>query len=166
MKTGHLINEVFWLRCIACLAVTFGHALQIGNTVLAFLSKYKKIVFLMPFVLLVCTLLMNKFFLIDQSSKRVDMLLYAASMIFLFMYLSSKVKKTPKLIITISNYSFSIFLLNEFFFLVFLYVEPPDFMNIFSYSFIVFLLNMLSSIITTAYLLNEISIGKYLVVKL
>src|SRR5699024_8196551 len=29
MKNQGLINEVFWLRCIACLAVTFGHS--IGN---------------------------------------------------------------------------------------------------------------------------------------
>lgn len=134
------------------------------QTVLGVVRKYNKLVLIMPFVTLIGVFLMNKYYLIGQSSKRIDILLYATAMIFLIMYIASMAKKTPKLIMIISNYSFSIFLLNEFFFLLFSNVEPPAFMNILSYSLTVFFLSLLSSI-GLANVLNKIILGKYLVGK-
>ncbi|MDA1476916.1 acyltransferase family protein [Bacillus changyiensis] len=52
---------------------------------------------------------------IAVSSKRPDILFYSTSIIFLLFYLFSQLKSVPRLILTISNYSFSIYLLHAFF---------------------------------------------------
>ena len=51
---------------------------------------------------------------IAVTSKRPDILLYSTSIIFLCFHLFSKLKSVPKLIMMISNYSFSIYLLHAF----------------------------------------------------
>ncbi|MEC0788342.1 acyltransferase family protein [Bacillus haynesii] len=51
---------------------------------------------------------------IGVTSKRPDILLYSTSIIFLCFHLFSKLKSVPKLIMMISNYSFSIYLLHAF----------------------------------------------------
>ncbi|MEQ2525816.1 adhesin [Robertmurraya yapensis] len=132
------------------------------QSTLNFLRRYNKIIYLMPVITFGMILVMNKVFLLTQSSKRVDMLLFATSMIFLIMYVSSNFRNTPKIIMLISNYSFSIFLLNEFFFLIMLPIQPPAFLNILTYSIVAFFLSLVCSIIV-AYLLNRFTFGKYLV---
>ncbi|MED3729310.1 acyltransferase family protein [Priestia filamentosa] len=52
----------------------------------------------------------------EPSSKRPDVLLYTTSIVFLLFHIFSKVKKVPSIVITISNYSFSIYLLHMYFF--------------------------------------------------
>ncbi|MCL6574482.1 MAG: acyltransferase family protein [Bacillus sp. (in: Bacteria)] len=130
--------------------------------VLSLLRKYNKLVLCMPAISFSIFLVMNKLLLIDQNSKRIDMLLFATSMIFLIMYFSSFIKTIPRIIMLISNYSFSLFLLNQLFFNLLLPLTPPTFMNILSYSFSVFILSLLCSIIV-AYFLNKFPFGKYLV---
>ncbi|ATY27508.1 acyltransferase family protein [Bacillus velezensis] len=49
------------------------------------------------------------------SSKRPDIMIYAVSMIFLCFHLFSKLKKVPAIVMMISNYSFSIYLLHSYF---------------------------------------------------
>ncbi|MFD1040626.1 acyltransferase family protein [Virgibacillus byunsanensis] len=125
----------------------------------------KKWLLLMPLLALVFMLLMNRAFHLDYDSKRVDMLLYASSVIFFIMYIYSHIKKVPKLVMFISNYSFSIFLLNLFYFRLLRNIKPPDFLNIITYTFLVFLLTLLLCI-GTAYLFNQFSFGKYIVGKI
>jgi|SRR5690625_251043 len=122
----------------------------------------KKGLILLPFIGLMIMLIMNKYFLINQDSKRLDMLLYASSVIFFIMYISTFIKRVPGFVVIISNYSFSIFLLNVFFLELLKYIEPPSFFNILTYSFTVFLLT-LTLCMSTAYLLNKFRVGKYLV---
>src|SRR5690625_6374394 len=98
------------------------------------LRKYRIVVFAMPVITFMIMLFMNKYFLIDQSSKRVDMLLFASSMIFLVMYVSSMIKQPPKIVMVISNYSFITFLIIPFFFLLLLNLKQPAFLNVLSYS--------------------------------
>src|SRR5690625_7673861 len=105
------------------------------------LRKYRIVVFDMPVITFIIMLFMNKYFFIDQSSNRVDMLLFASSMIFLVMYVSSKIKQPPKIVMLISNYSFSIFLINPFFFLLLLHLKPPTFLNVLSYSVLAFIVS-------------------------
>src|SRR5699024_1458623 len=107
----------------------------------------------LPVISLIIMLLMNKYFLIDQDSKRVDMLVYATSVIFFIMYIYSNIKMIPNVVVFISNYSFSIFLLNMFFFVLLKFIEPPAYLNIFTYSFSVFLITVLLCI-GTAYMFN------------
>ncbi len=52
------------------------------------------------------------------SSKRPDIMLYSTSMIFLCFHLFSKMKHVPKIIMFISNYSFSIYLLHAYFMII------------------------------------------------
>ncbi|SFD66945.1 Membrane-bound acyltransferase YfiQ, involved in biofilm formation [Lentibacillus persicus] len=115
-----------------------------------------------PVFALVLTLFMNQHFLIAQDSKRVDMLIYASSVIFLIMYISSRVNQVPKVVMFVSNYSFSIFLLNMFYFVLLGTIEPPAFLNIMTYSLTVFLITLALSI-GTAYVFNQFRFGKYLV---
>lgn len=133
--------------------------------VLEKLHKYKKLVIIFPILSLLLMLLANKYFLIDQSSKRIDMLVFAVSMIFLIMYRTSIRGKVPPIVMMISNYSFSIFLLNQVFFILLSHVKPPVFLNILSYSLVAFLLSLFASILTS-YLLNRFKFGKYIVGKI
>ncbi|MCY8720198.1 acyltransferase family protein [Bacillus sp. S10C12M] len=52
------------------------------------------------------------------SSKRPDIMLYSTSMIFLCFHLFSKIKHVPKIMMFISNYSFSIYLLHAYFMII------------------------------------------------
>lgn len=52
------------------------------------------------------------------SSKRPDIMLYSTSMIFLCFHLFSKMKHVPKIMMFISNYSFSIYLLHAYFMII------------------------------------------------
>ncbi|MFT4401775.1 acyltransferase family protein [Bacillus sp. SW14] len=52
------------------------------------------------------------------SSKRPDIMLYSTSMIFLCFHLFSNMKHVPKIVMFISNYSFSIYLLHAYFMII------------------------------------------------
>src|SRR5690625_4060983 len=161
---AYLWNPGYWmpfLGWIFYLALGF-YCGRNYQTVLSMLRKYRIVVFAMPVITFMIMLFMNKYFLIDQSSKRVDMLLFASSMIFLVMYVSSMIKQPPKIVMVISNYSFSIFLINPFFFLLLLNLKPPAFLNVLSYSILAFIVSTVLSI-GTSYVLNKTSIGKYIV---
>ncbi|MGJ3546468.1 acyltransferase family protein [Bacillus subtilis] len=62
------------------------------------------------------------------SSKRPDIMLYSTSMIFLCFHLFSKMKHVPKIMMFISNYSFSIYLLHAYFMIIgyVLLLNMPD----------------------------------------
>src|SRR5690625_6987941 len=47
MSKQPLIHEVFWLRCIACLAVTFGHGIQNGYLQFTEASSYHTITYIL-----------------------------------------------------------------------------------------------------------------------
>ncbi|SEP67606.1 Membrane-bound acyltransferase YfiQ, involved in biofilm formation [Virgibacillus subterraneus] len=122
----------------------------------------KRWVLVAPILSLLLLLIINKVFYMDYDSKRVDMLIYSTSVIFFIMYIASRIKQVPKLVMFISNHSFSIFLLNLLYFHLLRYIEPPAFLNVVSYTLLVFLLTMLLCI-GTAYLFNQFSFGKYFV---
>ncbi|WP_078595888.1 acyltransferase family protein [Evansella clarkii] len=107
-------------------------------------------------------LLMNRLFLLDYNSKRVGMLLYAPSIIFLITFFSTRFNKVPKLVMIISDYSFSIFLLNWFYLTLLSYIKPPPVLNILSYSILMFIFTIFLCI-GTGYIFNQISFGKYFV---
>ncbi|MDM5300936.1 acyltransferase family protein [Bacillus subtilis] len=52
------------------------------------------------------------------SSKRPDIMLYSTSVIFLCFHLFSNMKHVPKIVMFISNYSFSIYLLHAYFMII------------------------------------------------
>ncbi|MBP3038590.1 acyltransferase family protein [Bacillaceae bacterium Marseille-Q3522] len=135
------------------------------KTVLQQLHRYRILVYVFPIFTFSGVLLMNKIFMLTQDSKRVDMLLFATSVIFLLMYVASRMKITPGIVLLISNYSFSIFLLNEMFFILLLQIKPPAFFNMMTYSLVAFLITIIGSIMLS-YLLNLFPFGKYIAGKI
>ncbi|MEK3887246.1 acyltransferase family protein [Bacillus sp. FSL K6-3431] len=105
----------------------------------------------------------NKYFdlIHTVSSKRIDILIYTASVILLVFSLSTFIKRTPNFIITISNYSFSIYLLHKVFLAVF-EAFNLNYFNPILHVVLAFLFSFFSSILIS-YLLNLGSFGKYLV---
>jgi membrane-bound acyltransferase YfiQ involved in biofilm formation len=82
---------------------------------ISLLDQYRYIVY--GLVALSAFMILNNtyFGFFEVSSKRPDILLYTTSIIFLFFHLFSKVSKVPSIIMTISNYSFSIYLFHVYF---------------------------------------------------
>ncbi|MBP1949042.1 acyltransferase family protein [Virgibacillus litoralis] len=160
---GHFIwTKGYWMPFTGWLFY-FVLGFYCGRNFQAVLNFFrKKWLLVTPFLALVLMLLMNRIFHLDYDSKRVDMLLYASSVIFLIVYVSSSIGKVPKLVMFISNYSFSIFLLNLFYFRLLSSIEPPEFINLPSYTFLMFLSTLLLCI-GTAYLFNQFRFGKYMV---
>jgi len=131
------------------------------DQLLSFLSKHKNKTLMTPFVLLFFVLLLRYLELPDvNSSKRIDVLFYTISIIFLIMFLTSKVKFPPRIVMFISNYSFSIFLLHK------LIVDTMGRIgnNVYIHVLVIFILGITSSVVTS-YLLNKFPFGKYIVGK-
>lgn len=112
----------FLLGSFSGLAVLLLSRLLLRKTVqefLALLNKYRYAVYgaaAVSAVLIVAVSYFGEFGMI--SSKRPDIMLYSTSMIFLFFQLFSKLQSVPKIIMFISNYSFSIYLLHAYFMII------------------------------------------------
>ena len=106
--------------------------------------------------------------LLENSSKRFDMLLFSSSMFLLIYYLGTKLSETPKFFKFISRYSFGIFL----FHMVYLYLATYFFTEIAFIQinpFLTLVLLVIASTtlsILTTYLLDKVSIGPYLIGRL
>lgn len=98
------------------------------------------------------------------SSKRFDMVAYTAAMIGMMIFVFSKVKNIPRLIMLISRYSFGIYLLHQFYFRLFEQLNLITFSNSILYIGTLFISAITLSIITT-YILNKIPFGEYIVGK-
>lgn len=83
---------------------------------LALINQYRYAVYcsaVLSAVLIVAVSYVNSEGMI--SSKRPDIMIYAVSIIFLCFHLFSKLKRVPAIVVFISNYSFSIYLLHTYF---------------------------------------------------
>ncbi|WP_338449825.1 acyltransferase family protein [Niallia oryzisoli] len=99
-----------------------------------------------------------------MSSKRIDVFFYTFSVILCLFYLATKIRKTPKVIEIISQYSFGIYLLHPFFQKIteqVLNLYTPE-INITSFTIILFVVGIGLSMITTL-IFNQFKIGKYIV---
>ncbi|WP_088034124.1 acyltransferase family protein [Evansella clarkii] len=164
---NYIWNTGYWLPFIGWIFY-FTLGFYSGKYYKAFIDimrSYKFLLligFLLTFISLSVMLLLNRLFLLDYNSKRVGMLLYAPSIIFLISSLSTRFSKVPKLVMIISDYSFSIFLLNWFYLTLLSFIEPPPSLNILTYSTLMFIFTIFLCI-GTAYIFNQVSFGKYLV---
>ncbi|PZD95048.1 acyltransferase [Paenibacillus sambharensis] len=86
------------------------------ETFLAILDRYRRVLYSSAVILAALVVAVSYYGNIGMiSSKRPDILLYSTCMICLFFHVFSKVRQVPKLIMTVSNYSFSIYLLHFYF---------------------------------------------------
>lgn len=166
--TDYIWNTGYWLPFIGWIFyfVLGYYSAKNYKTILNIMQSKRVTLFigllLFTIISLIVLLLMNRHFLLDYNSKRVGMLLYATSIIAPITYLSTCFKKVPKIVTIISNYSFTIFLMNWFYLTLLSYIQPPAFLNILSYSILMFIVTILLCI-ATGYIFNQIKFGKYLV---
>ncbi|MFW5993909.1 MAG: acyltransferase family protein [Halanaerobiaceae bacterium] len=106
--------------------------------------------------------------LMENSSKRFDMLLFSSSMFLLIFYFSTKLQKPPALLKFISRYSFGIYLFHMIYLYLATYLfSEITFIQVNPFITLVFLIISSTSLsILTTYLLDKISIGKYLIGRL
>lgn len=127
------------------------------------LYRHSKKLIILPVFALLIVVIMRYLNLPDiSSSKRLDMIFYTTSMIFLIVYLSSFFKTPPRILVFISQYSFGIYLLHPFFQLMLPYNSA---LNVWLYIVIAFIIGVAMPVITT-YILNKFTFGKYIVGKI
>jgi probable poly-beta-1,6-N-acetyl-D-glucosamine export protein len=79
-----------------------------------FLHKNQIVVCILPIVFLMAVIKLRELGLPDViSSKRIDVIFYTTSIIFLIMLVSSKIQRIPKFVLFISKYSFNIYLIHH-----------------------------------------------------
>lgn len=128
------------------------------------LVKYKVIILSAPlFTSALLLFFYHSNILMVHSSKRVDILLHATFVIFFIYYIAYQMKKIPTIFLTISKYSFGIYLLHFFFILAFDYFYRFFSINLgILYIFILFFFSTCSSMGTMFYV-NKWKFGNCLV---
>ncbi len=127
------------------------------------LNKYSKLVIVSPFVVgTICLVLYGSNILPIISSKRVDMVFFTTSMIWLIYYIATKIPKVPKIFVWISQYSFGIYLIHPVFLAVMYLVITRFSLEVhpFFQTVLYFIGSLLLSIAST-YVLNKIPYGYY-----
>lgn len=156
---GHWIPFVGWI-------FYFTVAYYCGKNYSDFLfllNKNKNLILALVVSTGLVTVVLAKLEVIPLSSKSIMMLFFTTSMIATLYYTATKVKDTPYLLMKISEYSFSIYLLHMFFLSVVskaLQVLGID-LGIFNVVFL-FVGSIIGSMIMT-YIINRSKLGKYLV---
>lgn len=101
------------------------------------------------------------------TSKRFDILLYTVSITFFLFYIASKIKKTPKFLMIISQYSFGIYLLHPFFHTMVaqkLSLHEFSISNL-AFNIILYLVIGVMLPIVSTFLLNKTVFGPYIIGK-
>ncbi|MDG5789577.1 acyltransferase family protein [Evansella sp. AB-P1] len=134
---------------------------------LALLKKYKKLILIAPIFSSIMLLALYHFDLLAiHSSKRIDILFHTTSLIFFLYYVATKLKQIPELLITISQYSFGIYLLHYFYQSVIDYLYQMNPVPLGSmYILLLFTLSITFSI-GTVYYVNKWKYGQYIVGKI
>lgn len=161
-----LLAEYIWKRGYWLIFIGWLFYFALGYYTGKHFELIKQFVIRHSFVIIFSTLITLAFLLTIHysglftytASKRFDMMLYTTAMIFMIILISSKFKKTPRIIIFISNYSFSIFLLHRFTVSTIGSYSDNDIVNI----LIKFVVGVVASIVLS-YLINLLPFGKYLV---
>lgn len=127
------------------------------------ISRYKLLIFS---AFSVSTVVVMAFTLLDvfyRTSKRPDMILYTCTLVFLIFIGAIYLKRVPKLIGLVSQYSYGIYLLHMFFLIA--VFKPTSSIPFPLYVTLTFLGSLVFSMLLI-YLLNQIPIGKYVVGKI
>ncbi|MGJ9382491.1 acyltransferase family protein [Salipaludibacillus sp. CF4.18] len=115
------LGEYFWLRGYWLPFVGWLFYFALGyycgknfNKVKNKIQQYRLLVLSCTFIMLVIIMVSVRMDFLDVvSSKRVDYLLFTTGVIFTIIMFTSKIKKTPRIILFISKYSFTIYLTHK-----------------------------------------------------
>lgn len=155
---GHWLLIPAWLFYFSLGYYSGKHYTQL----LRVLNKQKTLLLISPvFLLMIVVALRYLGFPDTTSSKRIDVIFYTTSIIFLIMYVSSKIKTIPSFVLFISRYSFSIYLLHKF--VVDTSGRITD--NIFIHTIVVFVLGVAFSV-AVSFAVNKIPFGYFVVGKI
>jgi len=130
----------------------------------AWLAKYSVWVVIAPFAIAVVPYFLYRFHVLtDPSSKRIDMLFFTVSVIFLLYWIALRLRSIPKIFVWISRYSFGIYLLHPLFLGVLAQV-PQQFKSIHPIlqTIILFVVCILLSALTV-YVAVKIPFGQYVI---
>ncbi|MEK8126966.1 acyltransferase family protein [Paenibacillus filicis] len=131
----------------------------------AFCASYKTAGIMLTLVFGVLMLYLNHREIIDDiHSKRIDVLFYTFGVIMTMFHLASRLKRVPKALIVISNYSFAIYWIHigiQVYVMPHL-VKPASVASVFTFIPLAFCISLLGSL-GIAYLINRTSIGMYLI---
>ncbi|MBU9722056.1 MULTISPECIES: acyltransferase family protein [Bacillaceae] len=134
---------------------------------IVFLDKYKVWIITAPVVSTFTLLfLYHNNILIEHSSKRVDMIFHTTAITLFMFYMVRLIRNIPSTLVSISQYSFGIYLLHMFYMNVIDYVYQLYYPKIFGFLYIVllFLFSTFLSVATIHYM-NKWKYGQYLVGK-
>ena len=126
-----------------------------------FLLKYKKVLYCIPVFMGAVVVLLNYLNVFENTSKRIDMIFFTVSMIFVIYLIGMSIKEVPIILVKISQYSFGIYLLHMFYQLMINRIVIYFDLNIgLFYLFTIFIGSIIASIISV-YFLNKVPFGQY-----
>lgn len=165
-QPDNLLGQYIWVRGYWLLVFGWVFYFALGyymglyyEKIVLQIRKRSKLAFVFLVLTLSIVLFVHSSGILDYiSSKRFDLILYTTAVILFVIFITSKIEKTPRIIIFISNYSFSIFLLHRFTVSTIGSYSDNDILNV----LITFIIGVVSSIMIS-YIINFLSFGKYLV---
>lgn len=158
---GHWLVFIAWIFYFS-LAYYCG---RFYKEFLVALKKYKSAIFSSIFITGAAVVVLSYLNILPYTSKTVAMVFFTANAIAVIYYHATKIKKVPSVLMLVSRYSFSIYLLHIFFLDIINYFAEAVGINLGAFSVIYLFLGSIVCSIFTTYLLNKISIGKYVVGK-
>lgn len=142
----------------------FAVAFYIGRNYREFILKIQKHRLLIVFALLISTAIVlfnNQFF--EYGSKRIDMIFFTTSLIFLLLSFLANVKKVNPMIKMISEYSFGIYLLHFFYIVIFKQIALILGIEIGYWGILIWFVGAVCCSIITIKIANAFPFGKYTV---
>lgn len=117
------------------------------------IMQYRLAVYTLPVLTGALVLLVNnQGWITAHSSKRIDMLLFALSMILLLFTVASSLKKVPRVLVWTSRYSFGIYLLHPL--LLALFVKLPSSFELQNLGLVSVLLQFIGCVVGSALIMN------------
>lgn len=127
------------------------------------LNRYKNLVLLSTIPIGSLTVVLANLNIIPSSSKSIMMIFFTISMIGSIYFIATKIKTPPYFIIKISEYSFPIYFLHMFFLSIISKTIGIFEINWGVFSIVFLFIGSIVASMFTAYFLNKLKVGKYLV---
>ncbi|MFA9557011.1 acyltransferase family protein [Evansella sp. AB-rgal1] len=157
-KKGHWLPFLGWIFYFT-LGFYCGKNYEVFK---AKLYKFRKVLPIFPIITLFIIILSVRTDLLTVvSSKRMDMILYTTSIIFVTVYISSTLNKVPRVILFISKHSFHIYLIHKIFLY---YLEPIHFLHPFVYFTVAVVYSVIGSLIVSK-LFSRFRLSTYIIGK-
>ncbi|MFP7412658.1 acyltransferase family protein [Priestia filamentosa] len=157
--SGYVKPLLGWLFYFA-IAYYFGKNYEL---VIGYLEKFRKWLYIALFLSLAVVIYNDLYFDFGFGSKRVDMIFFTISLVLILVLKFYKVKKVPSILVTISQYSFGIYLVHYFYLEVIKKAIKVSGVSLGNINIPIYFIGSLIGSIITIYIINKIKFGKYIV---